>query len=380
MASQTRRDYYEILTVERTATAEEIKSAYRKAALKWHPDRNPEKKEAAEAKFREATEAYSVLSDGQKRAAYDRYGHAGVSGMAGGGGMNQTIYEEFQDIFGDFFGFEDVFGRGGGRGGRSRAQRGADLRYDMRLSFEEAAAGVNTKIRLPRQEFCAACNGTGAKAGTGVATCETCKGHGQLHYQQGFFSISRTCPSCQGAGQVIREKCPDCRGRGRVEHTKSIDVRIPPGIDSQTRLRVSGEGEPGSNGGPPGDLYIVVEVKEHPFFERRGADLYCTVPVSISQAALGAEIAVPGLAGDERVSVPEGTQTGTIVRLKAKGLPDPHGGGKGDLYISLRVVTPSKMTREQRKLLQQLGETLTVENRPAERNSSFFDKVKDIFG
>jgi len=379
MPSQSKRDYYDVLAIGRTATAEEIKSAYRKAALKWHPDRNPNQKETAETKFREATEAYSVLSDAKKRGAYDRFGHAGVSAAGGDAGFNHTIFEEFQDIFGDFFGFEEIFGRGAGAG-RGRAQRGADLRYDMRLTFEEAAFGLTTKIRIPRQDLCNACKGTGAKAGTGSATCETCKGRGQLHYQQGFFAITRTCPACQGAGQTIREKCPECRGRGRVEQTRTIDVRIPPGVDSQTRMRVAGEGEPGANGAPPGDLYIVLEVKDHPFFERRGADLYCTIPISFSQAALGAEISVPGLTGDERLAIPEGTQTGSIFRLKGKGLPDPHGGGKGDLYVNVRVLTPGKLTRDQRRLLQQLGETLLVENRPAERNSSFFEKMKDIFG
>lgn len=377
MASQSKRDYYEILAVGRTATPDEIKSAYRKAALKWHPDRNPKEKETAEEKFREATEAYSVLSDAKKRSAYDRFGHAGVSG-AGGAGVNQSIYEEFQDIFGDFFGFEEIFGRAGG--GRARSQRGADLRYDMRLTFEEAAFGLTTKIRIPRQDLCHLCKGTGAKPGTSSTPCETCKGRGQLHYQQGFFSISRTCPACQGSGQTIKEKCPECRGRGRVEQTRTIDVRIPPGVDSQTRIRVAGEGEQGANGAPPGDLYIILEVKDHPFFERRGADLYCTIPISFSQSALGAEISVPGLVSDERLSIPEGTQTGSIFRLKGKGLPDPHGGGKGDLYVSVRVITPAKLTRDQRRLLQELGETLQVENRPAERNSSFFDKMKDIFG
>jgi len=379
MAAQVKSDYYEVLGIIRTATSDEIKSAYRKAALKWHPDRNPEKKDAAEVKFREATEAYSVLSDAQKRAAYDRFGHAGLSGM--GTDFNRSIFDEFQDVFGDFFGFEDVFGRGasGGRG-RSRVQRGADLRYDMRFSFEEAAAGVTTKIRIPRQELCGACKGTGAKAGTGAVTCESCKGRGQLHYQQGFFSISRTCPACQGTGHVIRAKCPECHGSGRIERTRTIDVRIPPGVDSQTRIRVPGEGEQGANGGPAGDLYIVLEVADHPFFERRGADLYCTIPISITQAALGAEISVPGLSGDEKVSIEEGTQTGSTIRLKGKGLPDPHGGGKGDLYVNVRVVTPSKLTREQRRALQQLGELLEVENRPAQRDSSLFEKVKDIFG
>jgi molecular chaperone DnaJ len=377
MAPHNKRDYYDVLAISRSATAEEIKSAYRKAALKWHPDRNPNQKETAEAKFREATEAYSVLSDAKKRSAYDRFGHAAVSSAAGE--VNHTIFEEFQDIFGDFFGFEDIFGRGAGSG-RARVQRGADLRYDMRLTFEEAAFGLTTKIRIPRQDLCHVCKGTGAKPGTGSVTCETCKGKGQLHYQQGFFAITRTCPACQGSGQTIREKCSECRGRGRVEQTRTIDVRIPPGVDSQTRMRVAGEGEPGANGAPPGDLYIVLDVKEHPFFERRGADLYCTIPISFSQAALGAEISVPGLTGEERLAIPEGTQTGSIFRLKGKGLPDPHGGGKGDLYVNVRVLTPGKLTRDQRRLLQQLGETLQVENRPVERNSSFFEKMKDIFG
>lgn len=379
MSARSQRDYYDVLSVGRTATPEEIKSAYRKAALKWHPDRNPSQKEAAETRFREATEAYSVLSDQQKRAAYDRYGHAGVSRVGGDAGINHSIFEEFQDIFGDFFGFEEIFGRGAGHG-RARTQRGADLRYDMRLSFEEAAMGLTTKVRIPRQDLCDTCHGTGAKAGTGSTTCETCKGRGQLHYQQGFFSITRTCPACQGAGQTVRDKCPECRGHGRVERTATIDVRIPPGVESQTRMRVAGEGEPGANGGPPGDLYIVLDVKDHPFFERRGADLYCTIPVSFTQAALGAEIPVPGLVLEERLAIPEGTQTGSIFRLKGRGLPDLHGGGKGDLYVNVRVLTPAKLTREQRRLLQQLGETLQVENRPAERNSSFFEKMKDIFG
>lgn len=380
MAAQQKCDYYEVLGVPRAAGQDEIKSAYRKAALKWHPDRNPEKKQAAEERFREATEAYSVLSDPQKRAAYDRYGHAGVSGVSFDAGFSSTIFEEFQDIFGDFFGFEDIFG-GGRRGrSRSRARRGGDLRYDMTLTFEEAATGVTSKIKLPRQEFCEACKGTGAKAGTGMGTCASCGGRGQLHSQQGFLTITRTCPVCQGAGQVVRERCPECRGQGRMEKERTIELRIPPGVDTGTRLRIPGEGEPGTNGGPPGDLYVLLEVKEHPFFERRDSDLYCTIPITITQAALGAEMMVPTLNGEERLKIPEGTQTGSIFRLKGKGLPDPHGGGKGDLYIHVRVVTPTKLTREQRRMLEQLGETLQVENRPAERSSSFFEKVKDIFG
>ena len=379
MVKANQRDYYEILGVQRTASADEIKASYRKAALKWHPDRNPENKQEAEAKFRECTEAYSILSDEQKRQVYDTYGHEGLRGAGGGVDFNGTVFQDFHDIFGDFFGFEDVFG-GGGRRSRTRAQRGADLRYDMTLTFDEAASGVSTKIKLPKQELCKACHGTGAKAGTGASACQTCGGRGQLAYQQGFFTITRTCPACQGAGQVIKERCAECRGQGRLEREKTIDLRVPAGVDSGTRLRIPGEGEPGANGGPAGDLYVVLEVKEHSFFERRGADLYATIPVSVAQAALGTDIAVPGLIGEERLKIPEGTQSGAVFRVKGHGLPDPRGGGKGDLYYHVRVVTPSKLTREQRKLLEQLGATLKVDNKPAERGSSIFDKVKDIFG
>jgi molecular chaperone DnaJ len=380
MAKGNQRDYYEVLAVSRTAAIEEIKAAYRKAALKWHPDRNPENKAEAEIKFRECTEAYSVLSDQQKRQIYDTYGHAGLSSAGAAQGFDNTVFQDFHDIFGDFFGFEDLFGGGGGRRGRSRAQRGADLRYDMSLTFEEASAGVTTKIKLPRQEYCEACNGTGAKKGTGVQACQTCAGRGQVAYQQGFFTITRTCPACQGAGQIVRERCPECRGLGRFEREKTIELRIPPGVDTGTRLRVGGEGEPGPNGGPAGDLYVVLDVKEHPFFERRGADLYCTIPLSIAQASLGTELQVPGLNGEEKLKIPEGTQSGAVFRIKGKGLADPRGGGKGDLYYHVRVLTPTKLTREQRKLMEQLGYTIRVDNKPADRNSSIFDKVKDIFG
>jgi molecular chaperone DnaJ len=380
MSKGHQRDYYEVLGVTRTAAVEEIKSAYRKAALKWHPDRSPENKADAEVKFRECTEAYSVLSDVQKRQLYDTYGHAGLSGVGAGQGFDNTVFQDFHDIFGDFFGFEDLFGSGRGQRRRGRTQRGADLRYDMSLTFEEASAGVTTKVRLPRQEYCEACNGTGAKKGTGVQTCQTCAGRGQLAYQQGFFAVTRTCPACQGAGQIVKERCQECRGQGRLEREKTIELRIPPGVDTGTRLRVAGEGEPGPNGGPAGDLYVVLEVKDHPFFERRGADLYCTIPVSIAQATLGTELQVPGLNGEEKLKLPEGTQSGAVFRLKGKGLADPRGGGKGDLYYHVRVLTPTKLTRDQRKLIEQLGATMKVENRPADRNSSVFDKVKDIFG
>src|SRR5271166_5229333 len=380
MSNAKQRDYYEVLGVTRTAQVDEIKAAYRKAALKWHPDRNPENKAEADVLFRECTEAYSVLSDQQKRQIYDQYGHAGLAGAGASSGFDGTIFQDFHDIFGDFFGFEDLFSGSGRRGGRSRVQRGADLRYDMTLTFEEAATGVNTKIRVPRQEYCESCNGTGAKKGTGVVACATCKGHGQLVYQQGFFTINRTCPACQGAGQIVKEHCPDCRGQGRVDRERTIELRIPPGVDTGTRLRVQGEGEPGPNGGPAGDLYVVLEVKDHAFFERRGADLYCTIPLSVAQAALGTELQVPGLIGEERLKIPEGTQSGAVFRVKGKGLSDPHGGGRGDLYYHVRVITPTKLTKEQRKLLEQLHTTLKVDNKPAERGSSLFDKVKDIFG
>jgi len=380
MAKGNQRDYYEVLGIARTAAVDEIKSAYRKAALKWHPDRNPENKSEAEVKFRECTEAYSVLSDAQKRQIYDTYGHAGLSSAGASQGFDSTVFQDFHDIFGDFFGFEDLFGGGGSRRGRSRAQRGADLRYDMSLTFEEASAGVTTKIKLPRQEYCEACNGTGAKKGTGVQACQTCGGRGQLAYQQGFFTITRTCPACQGAGQIVKERCPECRGQGRREREKTIELRIPPGVDTGTRLRVAGEGEPGPNSGPPGDLYVVLDVKEHPFFERRGADLYCTIPLSIVQATLGTELQVPGLNGEEKLKIPEGTQSGAVFRIKGRVLADPRGGGKGDLYYHVRVLTPTKLTRDQRNLIEQLGATLKVENKPADRNSSIFDRVKDIFG
>jgi len=378
MAKGHQRDFYEVLGVSKTASVEEIKGAYRKAALKWHPDRNPANKEVAEVNFRECTEAYSVLSDGEKRQVYDTYGHAGLSSSAGATDFNGTIFQDFHDIFGDFFGFEDILG--GGRRGRTRSQRGADLRYDMTLTFEEGAAGVTTKVKVPRQEFCSSCKGTGAKAGTGATTCQSCAGRGQLAYQQGFFTITRTCPACQGAGQIIRERCADCRGQGRIEKERTIDLRIPPGVDTGTRLRVPGEGEVGVNGGAPGDLYVVLEVREHPFFERRNSDLYCTIPVSVVQAALGTELQVPGLNGEEKLKIGEGTQSGAVFRIKGKGLPDPRGGGRGDLYYHVQVLTPTKLTRDQRKLMEQLGATLKVENTPAERGSTFFDKVKDIFG
>src|SRR5579863_9004418 len=381
MAPSRQQDFYAVLDVTRDASAEQIKSAYRKAAMKWHPDRNPENKHEAELNFRAAAEAYSVLSDPQKRSIYDRFGHAGL-GRSGfeTGGFNASIFEDFQDILGDLFGFEDIFSGGRRRGGRGqRGQRGADLRYDMTLTFEEAATGVSTKIHVSRHESCEACHGTGAKPGTGMSTCKTCGGRGQVSYSQGFFSITRTCPACQGVGQVIREACTACRGQGRIERERSLEVGVPAGVDSGTRLRMTGQGEPGANGGPAGDLYIFLEVKEHPFFERRGSDLYCTVPVSFPQAALGAKVKIPTLQGDADLEIPEGTQSGQIFRQKGKGLANPHG-GRGDLYVNIRVVIPSKLSRDQRRTLEQLGQSLKVENKPIDKSNGFFDKVKDIFG
>jgi molecular chaperone DnaJ len=379
MANSVHLEYYEVLGVARDASPDQIKSAYRKAALQWHPDRNPENKQAAE-KFRQATEAYSVLSDPQKRSVYDRFGHAGLDNRGfDATGFNSSIFDEFQDILGDFLGFDQVFGGAGRRGRGSRGQRGADLRYDMSLTFEEAATGVTSQVRISRHENCEACKGTGAKPGSGMTTCRTCGGRGQMSYQQGFFSITRTCPACQGAGKVIREACASCRGQGRIERERVLEVGVPAGVDSGTRLRMVGQGEPGLNGGPAGDLYVFLEVKEHLFFERRGADLYCTIPVSFPQASLGATIKVPTLHGEDTLEIPEGTQSGQIFRQKGKGLPNPHG-GRGDLYVDIRVVVPSKLSREQRRMLEQLGQTMKVENKPAERSSSFFDKVKDIFG
>jgi len=373
----SKRDYYEVLGVRRDASEQELKSAYRKLALQHHPDRNPESPEAAAEKFKEITEAYGVLADADKRAAFDRYGHAG---LGGGGGFtpdfSSTIFSDFEDIFGEFFGFGDLFGRAGSR--RSRPGRGADLRYDLEISFEEAAHGLQTRIKIPRWNHCATCQGTGARKGSRPVTCQTCGGRGQVRHQQGFFTVTRTCPHCRGVGQVVRDACPACHGEGRVREEKVLEIKIPPGVDDGTRLRVSGEGEAGSRGGPPGDLYVVLQVREHPFFERRGSDLYCTIPISISQAALGTTLKVPTLRGHEKLPIPEGTQNRSVFRLGGLGLPSPDGRGSGDLYVAVHVVVPARLTREQRRLLETLGPTLEVENKPLERRAA--EKVKNIFG
>jgi molecular chaperone DnaJ len=370
-----KRDYYDVLGVGRNATEQEIKSAYRKMALQYHPDRNPERKEESEEKFKEVTEAYSVLADPQKRAAYDRFGHAAVAGTGVyTPDFSSTIFADFEDIFGDFFGFGDIFGRRT----RPRAQRGADLRYDLEVSLEEAAQGLDSKIKIPRWETCTSCRGTGAEIGSEPTSCPTCAGSGQIRHQQGFFTITRTCPHCQGVGQVIREACPQCHGKGRSRVEKVLALKIPPGVDDGTRLRVGGEGEAGEHGGPPGDLYVVLKVREHRYFERRGNDLYCTVPISIVQATLGAEFKVPTLRGEQRVRVPEGTQSGSVFRLRGLGMPSLDGRGQGDLYVTVYVVTPTRLSREQRRILETMASSVRVENKPLERRAS--EKAKDIFG
>ena len=371
----SKRDYYEVLGVAKGAGDGEIKSAYRKLALKYHPDRNPDDPNAEE-QFKEASEAYSVLSDAQKRAAYDRFGHAGLQGAAGGpGGFNPETFADFSDILGDLFGFGDLFGGGGRR--RSRAQRGEDVRYDLEIGFEEAIVGLSADIQVPRMEACDRCRGTGSEPGSGPATCPTCHGRGEVLYQQSFLSIRRTCSTCGGAGQIIRNPCSECRGHGYRQVHRKLKINIPPGVDDGTRLRLAGEGQPGANGGPTGDLYVFLKVKEHAFFERQGTDLHCTIPINFAQAALGAEVDVPTIEGPHRLRIPESTQNGAQFRLRNKGVPALNGGGRGDLYVHIDVKIPSKLTREQRKLIEQLRDTLPVDNAPAEKG--LFEKVKDYF-
>jgi molecular chaperone DnaJ len=371
-----KRDYYEILGVGRSSTDQEIKSAYRRLALQHHPDRNPESKEESEERFKEITEAYSVLADADKRAAYDRFGFAGVGGAgAGAPDFSSTIFSGFEDLFGTFFDMEDIFGRGRGR--RTRAERGADLRYELELSFKEAASGLDTKIKIPRGETCSSCRGTGARNGSQPANCPACGGRGQVRYSQGFFTVSRTCPQCGGMGQVNRNPCSDCHGEGRVRREKVLGIKIPAGVDGGTRLRISGEGEAGRHGGPPGDLYVVLNVKPHSFFERRGDDLYVKIPLSVTQAALGTEFRVPTLQGTQKMKIPEGTQPGAVFRLRGLGMPVLNGRGHGDLYVQVDVIIPARLSREQRRLLESLAPSVHVENKPVERTPS--EKVKDVF-
>lgn len=378
LTSNGKRDYYEVLGVARAANEQEIKSAYRKLALQYHPDRNPDDPQAEE-KFKEVTEAYAVLVDSEKRSMYDRFGHAGVNSAGAGGfsGFDPTVFQDFSDIFGEFFGFGDLFGGGGGRR-RTRAQRGADLREDITLEFDEAVFGTETKVTVRRHESCEDCRGSGAAAGKAPVSCRACGGRGQVRYQQGFFSISRTCPTCQGAGSVITDPCTKCKGEGRVMRERTVDAKVPAGVEDGTRIRFAGLGEAGAFGGPAGDLYVVLHVKEHSFFEREGNDLRCVIPVSFTQAALGTEIVVPTLEGDHKLKIPEGTQSGSTFRIRSKGVPVLNGRGKGDLFVEVRVQTPSKLTKRQRELLLELDGTSRVENKPQAR--SLLGKVKDIFG
>ena len=378
----SKRDYYEVLGVSRTAVDVEIKSAYRKLALKHHPDRNHGNKEAEE-KFKEAAEAYAVLADADKRRMYDRFGHAG---LGSGAGFDPSVFTGFEDILGglgDIFGFGSVFGAGGPR--RSGPQRGADLRYDLEISFEESARGAETAIQIPRQEPCETCKGSGAAAGTKPTTCPQCQGRGQLRYQQGFFTVARTCGQCRGSGSIISKPCTECKGSGRIPKERKITVRIPAGIATGQRLRLSGEGEAGPSGGPGGDLYVVIHVQDHPFFQRDGNDLFCEIPLNYPTLALGGDIKIPTLEGEENFTVPESTQSGATFTLRGRGMPDVSGRGRGNLIVRVKLVTPKQLTREQKKLLEELAATLPKEKfqpTPADEqeDKGLFDRVKDIFG
>lgn len=366
------RDFYEVLGVSRDADISVIKKAYRRAAVENHPDKNPEDAEA-EGRFKEAAEAYSVLSDAQKRQRYDQFGHAGLGGQGGFRGFDQEIFGDFSDILGDLFGFGSIFG---GRGrGRGAARVGADLRYDLEIDFEEAIRGLETKIKVPRLEACAECEGSGAESG-GLETCSQCAGQGQVAFQQGFFTIARTCPACAGRGQRVLTPCGACAGEGRLRSERTLTVRIPPGVDGGVRLRMSGEGEAGAAGGPAGDLYVVLHVREHERFARDGLDLHCDVTISYAQAVLGGEIDVPTLDGEQSIRVPAGTQSGTRFRLKGKGAPSLDGRGAGDEYVEVRIHVPQKVNADQRKLIEQLGELQG--DVTAERG--LFERVRDIFG
>ena len=378
----SKRDYYEVLGVSKTAVDVEIKSAYRKLALKYHPDRNHGNKEAEE-KFKEAAEAYAVLADADKRRMYDRFGHAG---LGSGAGFDPSVFTGFEDILGglgDIFGFGSVFGAGGPR--RTGPQRGADLRYDLEISFEESAKGAETAIQIPRQEPCEACKGSGAAPGTKPTTCPQCQGRGQLRYQQGFFTVARTCGQCRGSGSIISKPCTECKGSGRIPKERKITVRIPAGIATGQRLRLSGEGEAGPSGGPAGDLYVVIHVQDHPFFQRDGNDLFCEIPLNYPTLALGGDIRIPTLEGEENFTVPESTQSGATFTLRGRGMPDVSGRGRGNLIVRVKLVTPKKLTREQKRLLEELAATLPKEKfqpTPADEqdDKGLFDRVKDIFG
>ena len=374
--TETQKDYYEVLGISREAGEAEIKKAYRRAALKWHPDKNPDNHSEAEERFKEVTAAYSVLVDPQKRASYDRFGHAGVGGV-GSGGFDESIFSDFSDIFGDMFGFEDFFGGSRGRGG-SGGRRGADLRYDLELTFEEAAKGLSARVKVAREESCNECSGSGARPGTAPVTCDTCRGHGQVRYQQGILSISRTCPQCRGAGKIVRDPCAECMGAGRRKINRTIDIKVPKGVDNGTRIRVSGEGDAGVKGGPGGDLYVILHVQDHAFLERRDSDLFCSVPISFPQAVLGTTLKVPTLSSDQKLKVPAGTRSGTVFRMRGKGFPRLNGGA-GDLFVEVQVDVPQKLAREQMELVERLANSLSLENRPV-KQAGLLDRLKNLFG
>ena len=377
MPAERKRDYYEVLGASRGAGDDELKKAYRKLAIQFHPDRNPGDKQAEE-RFKEINEAYQVLSDAERRAQYDRYGHAAFQGAAGSGPFSGFDFSQgFEEVFSDIFG--DFFGTGRGRS-RSRTRRGDDLRYDLEVEFEEAARGIEKVINFQRLATCEACNGSRARGGaTGVRTCPNCRGTGQVRTQQGFFSISTTCGQCRGEGATIADPCPKCQGQGRIRKSHSISVRIPPGVDNGSRLKLRAEGEAGFGGGPPGDLYVVIHVKEHPLFVRQDNEIVIEVPVSFPQAALGAEIDVPTLDGKVKLKVPSGTQSGKVFRLKGKGIPDLHGYGRGDQLVKIVVETPHRLTARQRELLEEFAR-LSGEDVNHPMSKGFVDKLKEMFG
>ena len=375
----TKRDYYEVLGVPKNASDDEIKKAYRKLAMKYHPDRN-HGDTSAEARFKEAKEAYEMLSEPQKKAAYDQFGHAGVDpNMRGGAEGFGGFAETFGDIFGDIFGGGRAGGAGGARGGR-QVFRGADLSYAMEITLDEAAAGKQAQIRIPSWDDCATCHGSGAKPGTSAKTCTTCSGSGTVQMRQGFFSVQQTCPHCRGTGKIIPEPCTTCQGQGKLKKQKTLEVKIPAGIDDGMRIRSTGNGEPGTNGGPPGDLYIEIRLKKHDIFERDGDDLHCQVPVSFITAALGGEIEVPTLAGKAAIDIPEGTQAGKQFRLRGKGIKGVRSSYPGDLYCHIAVETPVKLTEHQRKLLRELEESLKKGGaRHSPSGESWTDRLKSFF-
>ena len=370
MATTEKRDYYEVLGLARAATVDDIKKAYRKLAVKYHPDKNPGDTDAEE-KFKEAAEAYGVLSDDEKRARYDRYGHQGVSGM---GGFDPNQFADFGDILGDLFGFGDFFGTRGRRS--TRAARGNDLRFDLQLDFMDAVFGKEITLDVPRTISCKTCSGSGARPGTQPVSCSGCGGRGQIRYSQGFFAVARTCPQCGGAGKVIKDPCADCAGAGRLREEKKISVKIPPGVDDGSRLRVSGEGEAGFNGGPSGDLYVFISVREHAKFQRRDYDIHSEQTISFTHAALGGDVGVETIDGDDSLKIPAGTQPSQVFRLRGKGVPFLDGSGRGDHYVHVVVRIPTSLSDEQRSLLEQLA-TIEGENPPAERG--VFEKVKEFF-